>query len=130
MNPWIDSDGVGVARFPVRLRSYRPDALPPAAKFVDCLILINDSGDGNPRQRLALSNGASWDVIGELPVVASAPSVMPVERSISDADLKQMAASVLQMADMYHDLVRRVADLERTAWRDGDAVVADLKGAA
>lgn len=55
---------------PLRLVYYATDRLPDAIQMAGCLIGVNDSRDGAPRQRLAMSNGASWDYfarVDELP---------------------------------------------------------------
>ena len=63
---------------PLRLIFYAPDRLPDAVQMAGCIIGVNDSRDGAPRQRLAMSNGASWDYVArvdELPQPSHGPAV-------------------------------------------------------
>lgn len=53
----------GKATKPLGLRVYEPGALPDPAQSPNALIAINDRSDGVPRARLAMSNGASWDMV-------------------------------------------------------------------
>lgn len=73
--------GVAVVSSPRRLRRYEARHLPDPGECVDCLIVINDRGDGVPRARLALSNGASWDLlrVGDDTTPASMPAVQTVD---------------------------------------------------
>lgn len=53
----------GRASKPVGLRVYEPGSLPDPGQCAQALIAINDRSDGVPRARLAMSNGASWDIV-------------------------------------------------------------------
>lgn len=60
----VDDHGhVGRATKPLGLRVYEPGNLPDPAQCAQSLIIVNDRSDGVPRARLALSNGASWDLL-------------------------------------------------------------------
>lgn len=84
----IDDLGHAVAaRRPLVLASYNPKrGLPDAAQCVNALIVVNDPADADPRPRLALSNGQSWDFYrrdGDAPPLAAAPArldLMPLIR--------------------------------------------------
>jgi hypothetical protein len=63
---------------PVKPRFYTPDRLPDATQCAGCYIGVNDSRDGVPRVRYAISNGASWDYVArvdELPQPSQGPAV-------------------------------------------------------
>jgi len=47
---------------PFQLRRYDAGSLPDPGQCTDAIIVLNDRSDGMPRARLALSNGASWDL--------------------------------------------------------------------
>lgn len=47
---------------PFQLRRYDAGSLPDPGQCPDGVIVVNDRSDGVPRTRLALSNGASWDL--------------------------------------------------------------------
>ena len=44
----------------IALRRYSPDRLPDPGDVLDCLVVINDRGDGIARGRPALADGASF----------------------------------------------------------------------
>lgn len=79
----IDDHGhLGRAVKPVALRTYEPGSLPDPVQCAGCLIIVNDRTDGNPRLRLALSNGASWDFIAFLTdASAQAQPARPIDLS-------------------------------------------------
>lgn len=47
---------------PLQLRRYELGSLPDPGQCPDAIIVVNDRSDSVPRARLALSNGASWDL--------------------------------------------------------------------
>lgn len=131
----------GSASMPIGLRSYPSNRLPDAAANVGRVILINDSGDGVPRGRMALSNGASWDriafgdevrqpaqVVDAEPMVRQAvrdmlPALMPKPQPVAfpasvpvalpaGDDMKALAAAMLDMAETINELQRKVHNLE------------------
>ncbi len=128
---------------PFKLPRYEIGALPDPGPHVDCLIIVNDRQDGQPRARLALSNGASWDMLAGLhdapagqvvdvvPMVRQAvrdtlPALLPAPAPVqmlaapqsvavtSDAS-KELAACMLEMAEQINELQRRVHFLEHNA---------------
>lgn len=60
-----DVGAVIAARKPVRLPQYRRADLPDPAACCGALAIENEN-DGNPRARLVVSNGASWDCVAWL----------------------------------------------------------------
>jgi hypothetical protein len=71
---------------PLRPRWYRPGRLPDAAQCAGSIIGINDSEDGNPRGRLAISNGASWDslaYVGDSGGPVYVPATVPHQQDIT-----------------------------------------------
>lgn len=129
---------VGVEK-PLRLRRYEAGRLPDPGTAVDALIVVNDRSDGVPRARLAISNGASWDTVawlseaqGMAQVVDVSPMVRTAVREMLPAlvapaptvqiaapavhaeplDLRTLAQGVLDVAEQFGDLARRVVELE------------------
>lgn len=74
MKPFEDLGHAVRLTKPIRVKRYEMKHLPDPGQCVDCLIVVNDRSDGQPRARLALSNGASWDMLGYLD---DAPSHVP-----------------------------------------------------
>lgn len=69
--------GAAHVNYPLRVRWYAPHLAPDAVAFAGCVIGINDSRDGNPRGRLAISNGMSWDTLAFVgDAVAPAPVIV------------------------------------------------------
>jgi len=63
MAKWFDDRGHSVAiTKPLQVRRYDAGSLPDPGQCTDAIIVVNDRSDGMPRARLALSNGASWDL--------------------------------------------------------------------
>ncbi len=61
---FVDLGAAVQANKPVRLPVRDPrEGLPDPALCLNGLIVVNDPTDGMPRGRLALSNGATWDLI-------------------------------------------------------------------
>ena len=132
-----------VARRPLRLQRFEAGRTPDPAECVDCLIIINDRNDGQPRAGLALSNGQSWDIIAYLDQAATgsqapiniAPMVReavaaqlahqpthPVANVIQGVpaievkdthDLQAIATAMLELAEQNTALQRRVWELEQ-----------------
>lgn len=74
MKPFEDLGHAVRVMKPIRVKRYEMKNLPDPGQCVDCLIVVNDRSDGQPRARLALSNGASWDMLG---YVDDAPAHVP-----------------------------------------------------
>jgi len=96
----IEDDG-HLLRFakPIRLVFYAPDRLPDAVQMAGCLIGVNDSRDGVPRQRLAMSNGASWDYFARVDELAQPSQAVAVAQQydltpLVHAAVKEMLPSL------------------------------------
>ena len=101
MKRWEDKGAFLEAPGPVKLRRYRPGRLPNAAECVDCLIVINDDADGDPRPRVAISNGASWDYLARGDQLVSAPpstSLVVQPSRPSEIDITPMVRAAVEAA--------------------------------
>ena len=98
MKPFEDLGHAVRVTKPFRFKRYEAGKLPDPGQCVDCLIIINDRLNGDPRARLAVSNGASWDHLAWLddrPVVQStAVAVRPAEVDLTPL-VRQAVESVL-----------------------------------
>ena len=101
MKRWEDKGAFLEAPGPVKLKRYRPGRLPNAAECVDCLIVINDDADGDPRPRVAISNGASWDYLVRGDQLVSAPpstSLVVQPSRPSEIDITPMVRAAVEAA--------------------------------
>lgn len=92
----IEHEGHRVAvPLPLALRRYEANKLPDPGQCVDCLIIVNDRSDGQPRARFAVSNGASWDfyVREDQAVSSQAVALRPAE-----IDLTPMVRAAVEAA--------------------------------
>ena len=87
-----DRGHLAEATKPLRLKRYQTGKLPDPGQCVDCLIIENDAMNGLPRAWLCMSNGATWDRIGEV-APSTALAVRPAE-----ADLMPMMRSAVEQA--------------------------------
>ena len=78
---------------PIRLVFYPPDRLPDAVQMAGCLIGVNDSRDGQPRPRLGMSNGASWDIYARVDELALPTQSLAVARQYDLVPLVQAAVA-------------------------------------
>lgn len=78
---------------PLRLVFYAPDRLPDAVQMAGCLIGVNDSRDGVPRHRLAMSNGASWDLFARVDDLAQPSQSLAVAQQYDLAPLVHAAVA-------------------------------------
>jgi hypothetical protein len=72
---------------------YAPDRLPDAVQMAGCLIGVNDSRGGTPRQRLALSNGASWDLFARVDELAQPSQGLAVAEQFDIVPLVRAAVA-------------------------------------
>jgi hypothetical protein len=121
----VYQDGQRVATgAPLKLNRFEASSPPDPAATLDCLLLLNDRTDGEPRTRVVVSNGASFDTLAYttdaaqtiIAPQASAQYLAPSESRIlipatyNDTDLRR------QVADLTRQLIdqnRRLTDLER-----------------
>lgn len=89
--PFVDEGHRAVAQVPIALKSYRAGREPDPAMCVNCLIIVNDPSDRNPRPRLAVSNGASWDHVAWLTDVSDAPAAADIAGLVRAAIVEAMA---------------------------------------
>ena len=114
---------------PLKLPRCEPGNLPDPGSHTDCLIIINDPSDG-PRARLALSNGASWDLLARTHELVPAqqhvdvvPMVRQAVRDTLPTLLQQqqipalipapLPAPVRNLAPVSDDLVSRLESDQR-----------------
>ena len=134
----IDDLGhLGRATKPLGLRVYEPGSLPDPMQCAGSLILINDRADGTPRPRLALSNGASWDLVAlttnsfpaipqtidltpiiqravaeQLPALAQPAPMRIVSPPASSMQLEQLKSDNISLTGLLIELTDRIAILE------------------
>lgn len=80
---------------PLQIKRYEAGKLPDPGQCIDCIIVVNDRLDGQPRARLAMSNGAAWDhlawmddaKVGVHSARPAAVDLMPMIREAVDAAL-------------------------------------------
>lgn len=95
----VIEDGGSVAAIskPLRLPSYQPTKLPDPATCVNALIIVNDRTDGQPRGRLAISNGASWDHVAWLSELPAAPAQVTVDVTpLVAKSVRQLLPAIVQ----------------------------------
>ena len=78
---------------PFQLRRYEAGNLPDPGQCPDAIIAVNDRADGVPHTRLALSNGASWDLFARTDEVkpTAALAVIPAQPQQDVTRLVQLA---------------------------------------
>lgn len=82
MKPYQDIGSAWKALKPFAPRRYEADTLPDPGTCPDAMIIINDRTDGVPRARLAISNGASWDIVAWANETKAPADVAPIVRDL------------------------------------------------
>lgn len=129
MKPFEDLGHAVRVTKPFRFKRYDAGKVPDPGQCVDCAIIINDRLNGDPRSRLALSNGASWDHVAWLDDRPTAPNqsvavrpteidLTPLVREAVKAELAGMppAVKVIESrASVPDDTVKQLEDANRVA---------------
>ena len=78
---------------PLQLKRWEAGNLPDPGQCTDCLLIVNDRSDGVPRTRLALSNGASWDLFARVDELAQPSQAVTVAQHYDLAPLVHAAVA-------------------------------------
>jgi len=97
MRPFDDLGHCVRATKPIVLKTYDPGKLPDPAQCVGGLILVNDRANGDPRPRLAVSNGASWDYCARADEINGTSLAVAVNRP-SEIDITPMVRAAVDAA--------------------------------
>lgn len=140
---------------PLKVPVFEPGRVPDPVTCAGALIVINDRSDGNPRPRLALSNGSSWDVLArveEIPLgsgpqadlapmvtqavlqrlpalvrahVPALPAPVTIEQKPSDPVIAQ---ALIEMADTIQRQAHVIAELQaRVEFIEQNGMAADAR---
>jgi len=113
---------------PFQLRRYEADRLPDPGQCTDCVIVVNDRSDGQPRARLALSNGASWDVFARVDEIKPSSTAVAVQPHYDLAPLVHAAVAEMLPSIQPPQLkvIQAPAQLPSdSGWQHGQKVITD-----